>query len=60
MTFSLLKDGALTVLGGGRGVIIINYIIGVEVLTGVLVAVLVKSVKEFIFEPDIINPTNPS
>ena len=50
MTFSLLKDGALTVLGGGKGVVIINYMVGVEVLTGVLIAVLVKSVKEFMFE----------
>ena len=50
MIFSLLKDGALTVLGGGRGVVIINYIIRVEVLTGVLITIPVKSVKKFIFE----------
>ena len=50
MIFSLLKDGALIVLGGGKGVVIINYIVGVEVLIGVLVAIPVKSVEEFIFE----------
>ena len=50
MIFSLLKDGALIILGGGRGVIIINYIVGVEVLMGVLVIILVKLVKEFIFK----------
>ena len=38
------------VLGGGREVIIINYIVRVKVLTGVLVAILVKLVKEFIFK----------
>ena len=50
MIFSLLKDGALIVLGGGRGVVVINYMVGVEVLMGVLVVVPVESVKEFMFE----------
>ena len=50
MTFSLLKDGALIVLGGGRGVAVIIYIVGVEVLIRVLVVLLVDLVDEFIVE----------
>ena len=50
MIFSLLKDGALIIPGGGRRVVIINYIVGVEVLTGVLIVILIKSVKEFMFK----------
>ena len=50
MIFSLLKDRALIVLGGGRRVVIINYIVGVEVLIGVLIIIPVKSVKKFIFK----------
>ena len=48
MTFSLLKDGALIVLGGGRGVAVIIYMVGVEVLIGVLVILPVDLVDEFI------------
>ena len=48
MTFSLLKDGALIVPRGGRGVAVIICIVGVEVLIGVLVVLLVDLVDEFI------------
>ena len=50
VTFSLLKDGALIVLGGGRRVTVIIYIIGVEVLIGVLVVLLVDLINEFIIK----------
>ena len=48
--FSLLKDGALIVLGGGRGVAVIIYMVGVEVLIGVLVILPVDLVDEFIIK----------
>ena len=50
MIFFLLKDGVLIVLGGGGGVTVIIYIIGVEVLIGVLVVLLVDLVDEFMVE----------
>ena len=50
MTFSLLKDGALIVLGGGRGVAIIIYMVRVKVLVGVLVILPVDLVDEFMVE----------
>ena len=48
MTFSLLKDGSLIVLGGGRGAAVIIYMVGVEVLIGVLVILPVDLIDEFI------------
>ena len=50
ITFSLLKDRALIVPRGGRGVAVIIYIIRVEVLIGVLVVLLVDLVNEFIIK----------
>ena len=50
MTFSLLKDGALIILGGGRGVAVIICMVGVEVLIGVLVVLPVDLVNEFMVE----------
>ena len=50
MTFSLLKDGALIVLRGGRRAAVIIYIVRVEVLIGVLVILLVDPVDEFIIK----------
>ena len=50
MTFFLLKDRALIVPGGGRGAAVIIYIIGVEVLIGVLVVLLVDPTNEFIIK----------
>ena len=47
VTFSLLKDRALIILGGGRGVAVIIYMVGVEVLIGVLVILPVDPVDEF-------------
>ena len=50
MTFSLLKDRALIVLRGGRGVAVIIYIVKVEVLIRVLVILPVDLVNEFIIK----------
>ena len=48
MIFSLLKDKALIVLGGGKEVAVVIYIVGVEVLAGVLVVLPVDLVNKFI------------
>ena len=50
MTFSPLKDGAPTVPGGGRGAAVIICMVGVEVPVGVLAALPVDPVDEFMVE----------
>ena len=50
MTFFLLKDRALIVLGGGRGVAVIICMVGIEVLVGVLVVLPVDPADEFIIK----------
>ena len=48
--FSLLKDGALIILEGGKGVVVIIYIIRVKVLIGVLIILPVDLIDEFIIK----------